>query len=308
MKPLIKLEIAVAILSFGLVFVAATVGHLFVIRGSDPKTVDPIVHAAMLGFFCFFGFSCMGLMLHAFTVLQTGIGNGNAPMVRFIAVHETGITFAVWGFLGLGALVAMPFALRDAGFQMPLRSEGTLSADIGMTVDEVRQHSTIKIAELQRYVDGSQNSVGTLVFEFRIGDSPIRFPQSRFYLLTTPKNDSHISVLHIGITPRKMAKRDIEAFQYAAQAKLFANGWMPGHLVADSEETVHMWGGKRTSQDGRYWLKGNTVLGFERKRMDDEQPGEPPDSGEYVIDIHLETKAANRDLVFEPSAWSPRQQ
>jgi hypothetical protein len=280
-------------------------GHLAIQGGSDPKTVDPLVHAAILLFFCFFGFSCIGLMVHVFTVLQIGMGNGNAPMVRFLALHETGVIFAIWGFLGIGTLVALPFALQEAGFHLPLHSQGILAADIGMTIDEIKQRSTIKIAELQQTYGGSWKSVEEIVFEFRIGDSPLRFPLSRYYWLETPKNDPRVSVMNIGITPRKLPKTDFEAFQRAAQTQLFANGWMPGHLVADSEETVRLWGGKRTSQDGRYWLKGNTVLSFERKRMDEAKRDEPPDSGEYIVDIHLERKGENRDLVFEPSAWSP---
>jgi hypothetical protein len=75
--------------------------------------------------------------------------------------------------------------------------------------------------------------------------------------------------------------------------------------TADSAETVHMWGGKRTRQDGRYWLRRNTVLSFEWKRMGNSKPDEPADAGEYMVDIHLEAKAAARGVVFESSAWRP---
>ncbi|HLJ44434.1 MAG TPA: hypothetical protein VKU01_00415 [Bryobacteraceae bacterium] len=303
-----KFEIVLATISFVSIFLAGVAGHLVVLAGGDPKTVDVIVKAAILALFCFFGFSCIGLMLHVFTVLQTGIGNANAPLIRFLTQHETGVTFAVWGFLGLGALVAMPFALQEAGFHLPLRSQGILVADIGMTIDDVKARSTIKMPDPRHMADGSRLGVQDMVFEFRIGDSSVRFPLSRYYWIEAPKEDSRVSMLNIGITPRKMPKPDLDAFQHAAQAQLFANGWMPGHYVADSEETVRLWGGKRTTQDGRYWLRGNTVLSFERKRMDDEKPDEPPDSGEFIVDIHLEPKGRNRDLVFEPSAWTPRQQ
>jgi hypothetical protein len=305
MKGLVKYEIVMATVSFALIFLAGVAGHMAVQAGSDQKTVDPIVHAAILILFCFFGFSCIGLMLHVFTVLQIAIGNGNAPMIRFLTLHETGVIFAAWGFLGMGALVAIPFALEDAGFHLPLRSEGVLAADLGMTIDEVKQKSTIKMRDPRHMADGSYMGVEKMVFEFRIGDSPVRFPQSRYYWLETPKNDPHISVLNVGITPRKMPRRDLDTFQHAAQSQLFANGWMPGHYVAHSEETVRLWGGKHTSEDGRYWLKGDTVLSFERNRIDEEKPNEPFDSGEYIVDIHLESKDKYRDVVFESSAWSP---
>jgi len=77
--------------------------------------------------------------------------------------------------------------------------------------------------------------VEQMVFEFRIAGSSVRFPQSRYYWLETPRNDPHVSVLNIGITPRKMSKPELDAFQYAAQEQLFNDGWMPGHYLAASK-------------------------------------------------------------------------
>ncbi len=131
-----------------------------------------------------------------------------------------------------------------------------------MTIDEVIRGSTIRTKEPRHMGDGSRLGVEQMVIEFRIGDSTIRFPQSRYYWMETPGNDPHISSMNIGITPRKMPKPELEIFQRAAQEQLFDGGWMPGHSVADSEETVRMWGGKRTTGDGRYWLRGKTVLTF----------------------------------------------
>jgi hypothetical protein len=93
--------------------------------------------------------------------------------------------------------------------------------------------------------------------------------------LETPKNDPRISVLNVGITPRKMPNRELEAFRRATPEQLSADGWMPGHYLADSEETVRLWAGQRTSGDGRYWLKGGTLLSMETKRMDEEKRDEP---------------------------------
>lgn len=306
MKPLVKFEIAVAAISFGLIFAAGVSKEVAVRSGVEPSTADLVAKAAMLFFFCLFGFSGIGLMLHVFIALQTKIGNGAAPMIRFLASHETGLTLFAWGSLGLGVLIAAPFALQDMGFRMPLGpSRGILRADIGMTIDEVMRGSTIKMKEPRHMGDGSRLGVETMVFEFRIGDSAVRFPQSRYYWIETPRNDARISSMNIGITPRKMPKPQLEAFQRAAQEQLFAANWMPGHYVADSEETVRMWGGKRTTGDGRYWLRGTTVLIFETKRMDEEHRDEPPGSGEYIIDIVLRPKESEQKLVFEKSAWEP---
>jgi len=305
MRPLVKFEVVLAALSFALIFGAGVAGHFAVRWGMEPKTAERLAQGAMLLLFCFFGFALIGIMIHAFTVLQTGIGNGNVPMVRFLASHESGVTFAVWGFLGIGALVALPFAFRDLGFRLPLRSRGTLVADIGMTVEEVKQRSSLRMPEPRLMGDGARLGVEKMVFEFCVGDSGVCFPFSRYYWIETPRNDPHVSVMNVGITPQKMSQAELDAFQHDAQSRLLAHGWMPGHYVADSEETVRLWGGKRTTQDGRYWLRHNTVLSFERKRMDDARADEPPGSGEFIVDIHLQTKAAARDVVFEPSAWSP---
>lgn len=305
MRGLVKAEVLVAAISFVLIFLSGVTGHFIALAGVEQKTVDMGVKAAILLFFFLFGFSLIGLMLHVFIVMQAGAGNGNVPMIRFLTDHEAGITFAAWGFLALGTVVAVPFALYDIGFRLPLRSQGVLSADIGMTIEEVKQRSSIKMKEPGHMGDGSRMGVEDMVFEFRIGDSAVRFPQSRYYWLQTPKNDPHVSVLNIGITPEKMSKAALDTFQRAAQTQLFTNGWMPGHYIADSEKTVQLWGGKHTSGDGRYWAKGNTLLIFERSRMDEEKPGEPPDSGEYIIAIQMRPKDSDRDLVFERSAWPP---
>ncbi|HLX81510.1 MAG TPA: hypothetical protein VKS43_13100, partial [Burkholderiales bacterium] len=152
--------------------------------------------------------------------------------------------------------------------------------------------------------DGTDMIVEDMVFDYQLGTPPVQFPQARYFWLRTAPN-GRLADMNIGITPEKRPVKEIDAFQLDAQRRLFSAGWMPGHLVADSEETVRMWGGKRTSQDGRYWLKNDTVISFERQRMDDEQPNEPPGSGEFVVNIHLEPKSEARDIVFEASAWRP---
>jgi hypothetical protein len=294
MKLLTKVEASAAILSFAMIFVSALVG-----RGST------FAKLAILFFFFIFGFACIGLMIHVFIVLQSRIGNAATPMVRLLSDHETGITFAFWGFLGLGTLIALPFALKDlVGFEIPIgRSNGVLMADIGMTIDEVKRRSTLKFKEPRLMRDGSHMGVENTVFDFQIGDSAMRFPQSRYYWMETPKGDTHITVLNIGITPRKMPKPELEGFRHKLQEQLFADGWMPGHILAKNEETIRMWSGSRTVGDGRYWAKRNTLLIFETNRMDEEKRGEAPGSGEYILYIELEPKSKKPELVYERSAW-----
>ena len=304
-KALVKFEIVAAILAFALIFICGLLRQIAIRFGIEEKMADMLTRGSILLLFCVFGFACIGLMVHAFVALQIRVGNGAAPMIRFLADHETGVTFAFWAFLGLGTLIALPFMLKDlVGFEVPLASSrGVLVADIGMTIDEVKARSTLKIKEPRVMGDGSRMGVEDLVFEYRIGDSAMRFPQSRYYWLETKKDDPQISVLNIGITPKKMPKLDLDAFQHKVQTELLADGWTPGHYLAESEETVRLWSGRRTAGDGRYWAKGNTLLIFERNRMDEEKRGEAPGTGEFILYIHLRPKAQDDKLVFERSAW-----
>jgi len=38
--------------------------------------------------------------------------------------------------------------------------------------------------------------------------------------------------------------------------------------------------------------------------MDEEKRGEPAGSGEFILDLRLRRRDEERELVFEPSAWS----
>jgi hypothetical protein len=303
MDMLAKIEAVTAIASLPLVLCGGIVRIIATRAGVAAKTAELLSWAWMLGFFLVFGLSCIGLMIHAFIVLQARIGNGGAPMVRFLAAHETGVTFAFWGVLGTGALIAFPFALGDLGFKLPLRSQGVLVADIGMTLDEVRARSSLKIKEPHRMGDRSFLDVEDRVFDYRIGLSGVLFAKSRYYWLQAQKADPRITAINIGISPEKMSSAELDAFQRRLQEQLANDGWIPGHFLAHSEETVHLWGGKQTAGDGRYWAKGNTLLIFETKRMDEQKRDEAPNAGEFILYLDLRPRDHERDLVFEPSAW-----
>jgi len=184
------------------------------------------------------------------------------------------------------------------------RMRSSKSDDIGMTFDDVKRRSTMKVKEPRRMGDGTQLDVETVVFDYRIGDSGIHFPDSRYYWLATRKEDSeHITEINIGITPRKLLKPDLDAFQRRLQEQLLADGWMPGHFLAKSESTITLWGGRHTAGDGRYWLRGNTLLIFETNRMDERKSDEPAGSGEFILYLDLRPKNQEPELVYERSAW-----
>ena len=116
-----KIEAIAAGLSFVMIVAMGVVRKIALVAGVEPKVADAITYTGILLLFCVFGFSLIGLMLHAFIILQIRIGNGSLSLIRFLAQHETGLTFGAWGFLTLGALIAIPIALQNTlGFQWPL--------------------------------------------------------------------------------------------------------------------------------------------------------------------------------------------
>src|SRR5262249_51747932 len=109
-------------------------------------------------------------------------------------------------FLGLALLELF-------GCQMPLRSKGTLVAEIGMTFDEVKRRSTFEIKEPYRMSDGTYRDTDDVVFDYRIGDSSVVFPVCRYHWLVTRKSDpQRLAEINIGISPRKMPHAELETF------------------------------------------------------------------------------------------------
>jgi hypothetical protein len=202
------------------------------------------------------------------------------------------------------ALLSLSCGSRPSWLGAP-RSAGVLTADIGMTFDEVKRLSTLRVKEPRLMGNGSRMCVERETFDFRLGDSGVTFPGSRYYWLETGKaGDPHLIVLNIGITPEKLAKPQLDAFQRRLQGELRAAGWMPGHYLAKTEETRRLWGGKNTTGDGRYWARGNSLLIFETSLMDEQKRDEPPGTGEFILSIALRPKAHEPTLIFERSAWA----
>src|SRR5258706_6985934 len=99
-KALTRFEATAAIISFAMIFLIGPFGQ--VRAGAAQKTVETAVRLGVLLFFFSFAFCSIGLMLHVFVALQLRAGNGGVPMVRFLAEHESAVTFGLSGVLGLG--------------------------------------------------------------------------------------------------------------------------------------------------------------------------------------------------------------
>ncbi len=110
----IKLYIAIAAASFGLMIVGSIIGGILGARG---YTSNPQLEKTMLIiygiFFLALGFAAVPILLRVFTTLQAAIGNGELPPIRWIKKNEFVISCCVWGIFLLGLIIALPTVLKD---------------------------------------------------------------------------------------------------------------------------------------------------------------------------------------------------
>ncbi len=110
----IKLYIAIAASSFGLMVVGSIIGGILGARG---YTSNPQLEKTMLIIygilFLALGFAAVPILLRVFATLQAAIGNGELPPIRWIRKNEFVISCCVWGIFLLGLIVALPTALKD---------------------------------------------------------------------------------------------------------------------------------------------------------------------------------------------------
>jgi hypothetical protein len=176
-----------------------------------------------------------------------------------------------------------------------------------MTLEEVRKQSSIKLAApFNVKASGQTYCIGDAVFDYQLGSSGMRFPKSRYYWMITGKDgDRQLDSLNIGITPEKMPRHQFDEFKRQVRQRLKADGWVPGHFVWNSKRDVEINHGVTTTGDGRYWKRATTLLILEEKRMDDEQPGEDPETaGQFILYIDLRRANSEPKLVFDPTIWS----
>ena len=258
--------------------------------------------------FLILGFSVVPLMLHFFIVAQGSIGNAEVGMLRFLRTHELAVTFGVWAMFTTGLLIALPVAWPNF-FQFPVRvpkSQGTIAANVGMTIAETVARSTFKIPPGSRQsLTGSSTSVSQGVFDFELADAGVRFENCRYCWLETGNHDDpKIVHINVGISTQKMPRDKLTLERESIMGRLRVAGWSPGHYEYTDPEKIKLHGGAREG-DGRYWAKGGGLLILSEKRMDDEQLGEDPKTaGEFihVLDVLPRSDSSYKSLVFEPAS------
>jgi len=277
---------------FAAIIVMAIAGNVLHDQGLLPDNSGSQVAARVIffGLFLAFGYSTIPLMVKLVLAGQDKIGNADVGIVRTLAAHQTGVIVAFWTLITLGLAIAIPAAIQDGFFDADPAAEiaktpsrGTLVVRPGMTVDDMHRLSSLKIK-------GSPTSVfadGTL-FDFNIAGTGITLPRCRYYYITTYSKDrSRIEMMSVGTAQSKMSRPQLEAANEALRARLAGDGWLTGHEVYRSAQDQTLHGGATRGPSGAVWLKGDTVLHIEARRMDDARPGEAPGTGEWIQFVEL---------------------
>jgi hypothetical protein len=264
---------------------------------------------AMIVFFTLFvvmGFSGLALMIKLLVAGQRWLGNEAHPLVRFLTAHETGIILGFFALCLAGLVIAVPAAISDGFFGPDAQrwltrwfrgsSTGVLVANVGMNLDEVRRRSTIKVPEGTRStLTGDRTVIAELAFDFQIGDTGTRFPESRyFFLVTRKRDDPRLESMNIGISPEALPRAEFDEFRRRVQERFRADGWASGRFVYRTAEEQRLHGGVTSSGEGSFWLKGETVVTFEPKRVDDAKSGEDPKTaGKWILALSLWDRATS---------------
>lgn len=92
----------------------------------------------------------------------------------------------------------------------------------------------------------------------------------------------------IGVSPHKLTRAELVAAHIRVREQLAQDGWSAGQYNYRTLEQQALHGGVTSMGRGAYWRKGDTVLSLLGKRIDEEQPGEDPETaGEWIQTIDL---------------------
>ena len=281
---------------------AALIGTAILGNVLEAAGVAPLTGASryvalvfFFGLFIAFGLSAIPVMVMLVLRVQVNAGNQDMSAVATAVRRQNVIIWALWGLIVAGLCVAIPAMIMDGGFgdgpqqavDRALQGPhlGTLSARPDMSVDDMVRQSTLKL-DLK---DARSVIASGGVFDFVIPGTAIRIPDARYYYITIYSDDhTRVRALSIGTSPRKMALAELGAADAQLRALLVKDGWLAGHEVYRDRQDQALHGGATEGPEGRHWRKDGMILDVERKRMDDEKPGEDKASaGEWIQFIEL---------------------
>ena len=272
-----------------------------------PESLQTPMKIVFFAIFLAFAFSMIPTMVKLFVAGQASVGNAEKAPVKFVAEHQVAVIWGFWALWIAGMVVALPTMIRGGFFtdqsgtasnidddiakqiaRTPV--QGTLVAAPGMAVDEMIRGSSLKLnggsnpaaAPQARYAGGA-------IFDFKVAGTGIVFPRCRYYFVTTfTKDPTHIESINVGTASAKMTRAQLNAANAALRTRLKADGWLTGHEVYRDEQDRQLHGGKTRGEEGKLWIKGDTTLDIEERRLDDPKPDEDPaTAGEWIQYVDL---------------------
>jgi hypothetical protein len=152
-----------------------------------------------------------------------------------------------------------------------------LVAGIGMTLDAVKQNSTVKLAkgfyENLEWMKASNphdwivaSEPGEGLFDWEVGGTGIKFHNCAYYWLQTAKHDDpHIVFINVGLSPKKLTLQEVQAEMQETENKFRADGWTPG--------------------DNNKWSKGDVEARFYSKEYEVQTYFEKPIVGPNYFEV-----------------------
>lgn len=243
--------------------------------------------------------SAVPLMVKLVLGPQVRFGNAGSAPVRALIARERTIILAIWGLALAGLVVALPAAIQDGFFDdtgdaasrlaaeiAAMPSQGTLVTRPGMPVADMVRRSSLKLNI------GKVVIAGGAVFTFEITDTAISVPRSRYYYINYARGDhTRVGTMSIGTASRTMTLSELDAADVTLGERLAADGWQAGREVFRTEQDRTLHGGRTEGPYGTMWLKGDTVLNINRRRMDDRKPDEPLGAGNWIQFVELDVRA-----------------
>jgi len=255
---------------------------------TPPPPWNYVFLGLMLALLLGLAFSAVPVMVLLVTGAQARLGTPAAGLAQ--PRWQNLVVYVLWALMAAGTAIALPAAYVLGAFEGigpgldPGASQGLLVARPGMTIAQVKAMSSLPIDAK----DDSPAIGEGGVFDFEVAGTGLRFPRCRYYFASTYTNDrGRIEGMSIGASLHKQPRAEVDAADAALRTRLVAGGWRAGHEVYRDEQDRQLHGGAERGPEGDMWLKDEIVLDIERKRMDDPQPGEAADAGEFIQVISL---------------------
>jgi hypothetical protein len=187
----------------------------------------------------------------------------------------------VFGSLAALAVLA---ACQDLDKLLVGGSKGTLVAAPGMTFDEVKARSSLKLDGMADLGDEKVIALSdAAAFDFELAGMGIRFERCRYYALWNQKPDPGISYILIQAT-KNVSWAAIKRELQKTQDKLKTDGWVPltGPDGRGAEEKLRddLAEGAPAREIAYRWKKGDIILTLAARRFPQTIAGENPDVGE----------------------------